>query len=164
MKTVLFLSDTHSFWDNQLDPYAEKCDEIWHAGDIGSLEILDKIKTFEKTTRTVFGNIDSREIRIETAENQVFELEGLRFLMTHIIGKIDSYTNRVHDLINLHKPHVLLYGHSHKLLVKKDKKGLVLVNPGAAGKQGFHLVKTAFFLTIEKQKISDFELIKLGKK
>lgn len=164
MKTVLFLSDTHSFWDEQLTPHAEKCDEIWHAGDIGSLEILDKIKSFNKIIRVVFGNIDSREIRIETVENEVFELEGLRFLMTHIIGKIDKYTTRVNGLIELHKPHVLLYGHSHKLLVKKDKNGLVLINPGAAGKQGFHLVKTAFILTVEKQKISNFELIKLGKK
>ncbi|MDP5120683.1 MAG: metallophosphatase family protein [Spirosomaceae bacterium] len=164
MKIVLFLSDTHSFWDEQLTPYALKSDEIWHAGDIGSLEVLDKIKSFGKTIRVVYGNIDSREIRIETVENEVFELEGLRFLMTHIIGKIDNYTARVRELIELYKPHVLLYGHSHQLLVKKDKKGLVLVNPGAAGKQGFHLVKTAFMLTIDNQKISNFELIKLGKK
>jgi hypothetical protein len=164
MKTILLLSDTHSFWDNQLTTHAENCDEIWHAGDIGSLEILDKLNSFGKTVRAVYGNIDTRKIRLEMAENEIFELEGLRFLMTHIIGKIDAYTSRVRELIELHKPHVLLYGHSHKLLVKKDKNGLVLINPGAAGKQGFHLVKTAFILTVEKQKISNFELIKLGKK
>ncbi len=164
MITVLFLSDTHSFWDTQLDSYASKCNEIWHAGDIGSLEVLDKLYSFGKTTRIVFGNIDSKEIRYETTENQLFELAGLRFMMTHIIGKLNAYNPRVKALIAEHKPHVLLYGHSHQLVVKKDKNGLVLINPGAAGKQGFHVVRTAFFLTIENQKISNVELIKLGKK
>lgn len=164
MTTVLFLSDTHRYWDIQLDKYIDKCDEIWHAGDIGSLEVLDKMRSFGKTIRVVYGNIDSKEIRFETAENEIFELEGLRFMMTHIIGKINGYTPRVTELISSHKPHVLLYGHSHRLLVKKDNNGLVLINPGAAGKQGFHVVRTAFILTIENQKISNFELIKLGKK
>ena len=164
MRTVLFLSDTHSFWDSQLNEHVSKCDEVWHAGDIGSLEVLDKLKSFGKPLKVVYGNIDSREIRHETIENEVFELEGLRFLMTHIIGKINAYTPRVKKLLKLHNPHVLLYGHSHKLLVKKDENGIVLINPGAAGKHGFHLVKTAFVLTIENQKISNFELIKLGKK
>lgn len=164
MTTVLFLSDTHSHWDIALENYVDRCDEIWHAGDIGSLEILDKLRSFKKKTRVVYGNIDSKEIRYETVENEIFELEGLRFLMTHIIGKIDAYSSRVQALLAEHKPHVLLYGHSHQLLVKKDKNEMVLINPGATGKQGFHVVRTAFILTIEKQKISNFELIKLGKK
>lgn len=164
MTTVLFLSDTHQYWDGQLDSHIEECDEVWHAGDIGSLEVIDKLNSFKRKLRIVYGNIDSKEIRYETSENEVFELEGLRFLMTHIIGKINAYTPRVKELITAHKPHVLLYGHSHQLLVKKDNNGMVLINPGAAGKQGFHVVRTAFKLTIESQKISNFELIKLGKK
>lgn len=164
MTTVLFLSDTHSYWDDKLDKHIEKCDEIWHAGDIGSLGLLSKMRSFGKRVRVVYGNIDAKEIRFETLENETFELEGLRFAMTHIIGKINGYTPRVKELISEFRPHVLLYGHSHRLLVKKDNSGLVLINPGAAGRHGFHVVRTAFILTIENQKISNFELIKLGKK
>lgn len=164
MTTVIFLSDTHSYLDEQLFPHFEQCDEIWHAGDIGSIEVIDKIKVFNKPTRFVYGNIDTREIRYETVEDNFFELEGLRFLMTHIIGKPTAYNQRVKELIQRFNPHVLLFGHSHQLLVKKDASGVVQINPGAAGKHGFHLVRTAFKLTIDNQKIINFELLKLGKK
>lgn len=162
MTTIGFISDTHGFLDETVFEYFKNCDEIWHAGDIGSLEIIKKLNEF-KPCRCVFGNIDDQEIQWEVPENQFFELEGLRFFMTHILGKPLVYSKRTLTIIKDYKPDVVLFGHSHIVTVTKDKKhNLVLLNPGAAGKQGFHKERTLFRITIDNKKIINLELIKLG--
>lgn len=163
MKTVIFLSDTHGFLDENLNPYFEECDEIWHAGDIGDISMLKKLSD-KKPLKAVWGNIDDHKTRYEIPEFIIFECEGLTFLMIHIIGTLTNYSRQLNQLLKENQPKVVLYGHSHQVVVKKDKNGLVLINPGAAGKQGFHLVRTAFKLTIDNKKITNFELINLGKR
>lgn len=165
MKTIGLISDTHGFLDEAVFTHFSDCDEIWHLGDIGSEEIIQKLANF-KTSKFVFGNIDSKEIRWEVPEFQQIEIEGLIFLLIHILGKPLSYTPQVKKLLEQISPDVVLFGHSHQVLVKKDPKrnNLVLINPGAAGKQGFHIERTLMKMLVDNKKITNLELIKLGKR
>jgi putative phosphoesterase len=162
MKRIGLLSDTHGFIDPNLRKYLDSCDEIWHAGDIGNLSVTDTLASW-KPVRAVYGNIDGDKLRVVHPENQIFELEGVKVLITHIGGYPGRYTARVRDLIIQEKPKLYICGHSHILKVMFDKKHQVLhMNPGAAGIHGFHKVKTFLRFTLDKGEIKDLEVIELG--
>jgi putative phosphoesterase len=162
MKRIALLSDTHSYLDPALPKYIDSCDEIWHAGDIGTLEITDTLEKW-KPLRAVYGNIDGDKLRVVHPENQVFELEGVKVLMTHIGGYPGRYNPLVRALIEREKPKLYICGHSHILKVMFDKKYNCLhMNPGAVGVHGFHKVKTFLRFTLDKGNIKDLEVIELG--
>jgi putative phosphoesterase len=162
MKRIALLSDTHSYLDPALPKYIDSCDEIWHAGDIGTLEVTDTLEKW-KPLRAVYGNIDGDKLRVVHPENQVFELEGVKVLMTHIGGYPGRYNPRVRALIEREKPKLYICGHSHILKVMFDKKYNCLhMNPGAVGVHGFHKVKTFLRFTLDRGNIKDLEVIELG--
>ena len=164
MKRIGLLSDTHSYLDQELKKYLDSCDEIWHAGDIGSIAVTDTLESW-KPVRAVYGNIDNDKIRIVHPENQIFELEGVKVLITHIGGYPGKYNPRVLELIHNEKPKLYICGHSHILKVIHDKKYDCLhMNPGAAGIHGFHQVKTLLRFTLNQGNIKDLEVIELGKR
>lgn len=162
MKRIALLSDTHGYLDPKLKKYFSVCDEIWHAGDIGTLAVTDKLESW-KPLRAVYGNIDGAEVRVVHHENQIFEIEGVKVLITHIGGYPGRYNARVRDLIVQEKPKLYICGHSHILKVMFDKKHNCLhMNPGAAGNHGFHKVKTLLRFTLDNGNIKDLEVIELG--
>ncbi|WP_222984795.1 metallophosphoesterase family protein [Flagellimonas meishanensis] len=164
MTRVLLLSDTHGHMDATILKYAAQADEIWHAGDIGSLEVTDQLKRL-KPLRAVFGNIDDHMIQREFPENNRFMCEQVDVWITHIGGYPGSYNIRVRDEIRQHPPKLFICGHSHILKVMNDKKlNLLHMNPGACGKHGFHAVRTMLRFVINGEKISDLEVIELGKR
>ena len=156
------ISDTHSYFHEDLKLYLNDCDEIWHAGDIGNIETLEKLEDFKKT-RFVFGNIDNELIRREFNEIQLFTIQKIKFLILHIAGKPPKYNRKALKLINVNKPDVLICGHSHILKIEKDKtNNLLYINPGACGKVGFHKRKTIVRFCIEKGKIDKLEVVELS--
>lgn len=164
MKRIGLLSDTHSFLDEKLLTYFSVVDEIWHAGDIGELSVIDQLESL-KPVRAVWGNIDGTEARQRYPEHQRFVLEGLDVWITHIGGYPGRYDRRVRTDIYNNPPGLFICGHSHILKVMPDKElGLLHMNPGAAGKHGFHKEKTALRFAIENGEVSQVELIKLGTK
>lgn len=164
MKKIGLLSDTHSYWDDKYEEYFAQCDEIWHAGDIGSMELVDRFEKL-KPFRAVYGNIDDYKIRAAFPEILRFELEGVDVLMTHIGGYPGKYEPKVRNILNVKPPKVFICGHSHILKVIFDKKyNCLAVNPGAAGMSGFHSVRTLTRFTLNEGNIADFEVIELGKR
>lgn len=164
MKKIGLLSDTHGDLPASFYTHFADVDEIWHAGDIGTLEVLDKLQAF-KPVRAVFGNIDDHTIRLECPEHQAFELEGVQVLMTHIAGKPGKYVEKALHLIEEHRPKLFICGHSHIALVKMDPHfNMLWMNPGAAGKKGFHAICTMMRFQLEKGRIEKLELIELGKR
>ncbi len=163
MTIIGLISDTHSFLDEQVFKYFSDCDEIWHAGDIGTIEIIEKLKNF-KPTRLVYGNIDSKEIQWEVPENQYFEIENLKIWMTHIGAIPPSYNPTLKKRLKENLPNVFVCGHSHILRVMKDEKlnNLIYINPGAAGREGFHKVRTLLKMVLDQGKIIKIEAIELG--
>ncbi len=156
------LSDTHGYLDSKIFEYFKEVDEIWHAGDIGTMDVLDELKGF-KSTVAVYGNIDGGELRMECEESAIFEREGVRILMTHIAGKPPKYNKRVLSYLKEHTPNILVCGHSHILKVLPDKANhLLLMNPGAAGKHGFHHVKTLLRFSLENGEIKNPEVVEMG--
>ena len=163
MLKIGILSDTHGFVPPQLYGFFDKCDEIWHAGDWGDLETFKKLTEF-KPLITVWGNIDGKELRTEMPEVQVFTREGLKILMIHIGGYPGKYSFRCSELIKLHRPDVMVCGHSHILKVMRDKTfGLMHFNPGAAGNKGFHSLCTAIRFDIDGDKMLNLEVWELPK-
>lgn len=164
MKRILLLSDTHDYLDKALEKYLTDCDEIWHAGDIGTSKVTDKLAKF-KPLRAVYGNIDGTELRKTFPENQLFVLEGVKVFITHIGGYPGRYVARVKDIIIQEKPKLYICGHSHILKVMFDPKLQVLhMNPGAAGIHGFHQVKTMLRFVLDNGEIKNLEVIELGKR
>ena len=162
MKKIGLLSDTHSFLDETIFDHFQHCDEIWHAGDIGAPEVADKLEVF-KPFRAVFGNIDGGKIRRRFPEDVRFEIEGLEVFMTHIGGYPGRYTKRVRDLLQENPPGLYLCGHSHILKVMPDKEmGLLHINPGACGREGFHRMRTIVRFAVEAGKVQQLEVIELG--
>ncbi len=160
--TVGLLSDTHSYLDPTLFEHFADCDELWHAGDVGDAELLNRLEAF-KPVRGVYGNIDGTEVRRRLPLNQQFSVGGLNVLMTHIGGYPGRYTARVSTLIGESRPDVYVCGHSHILKVMPDRKrNLLHLNPGACGKHGFHRVRTALRFRIEEGKIHGLEVLELG--
>lgn len=164
MTKILLLSDTHGHIDKTILKYAAQADEIWHAGDIGNLGVMDALMAV-KPLRAVHGNIDDHIIQKEYPENNRFMCEGVDVWITHIGGYPGSYNVRVRDKIRQHPPKLFICGHSHILKVMYDKKlGLLHMNPGACGKHGFHQVRTMLRFVVDGDKISDLEVIELGKR
>ena len=164
MTKILLLSDTHGHMDPTILKYAAQADEVWHAGDIGSLSVTDELEAL-KPVRGVHGNIDDHVIQKEFPENNRFMCEGVDVWITHIGGYPNRYNVRVRDEIRSNPPRLFICGHSHILKVMHDKKlGLLHMNPGACGKHGFHQVRTMLRFVIDGEKISDLEVVELGKR
>ncbi len=158
------LSDTHGYMDDRILHHLADCDQIWHAGDIGALDVCGQLMDL-KPLVAVHGNIDGQSIRAEYPEFQYFQVEGQNVLLTHIIGKPPSYTQKVRQRLAEHQVDILVGGHSHILKVVSDKpRNMLVLNPGAAGRHGFHKVRTILKLKIERTKISDLQAIELGKR
>ncbi len=159
MQRIGLLSDTHSFLDPRIFDLFKEVGQIWHAGDIGSGEVLNKIEQF-KPTIAVFGNIDDTKLRRRLKQTERFNCEGVDVLLTHIGGFPGKYSPNVQNIIVTNPPNLFICGHSHILKVINDKKNRLLhINPGAAGKYGFHTVRTAVRFTIDVNNIKDLEII-----
>ncbi|MEX0996493.1 MAG: metallophosphoesterase family protein [Flavobacteriaceae bacterium] len=159
MKKILLLSDTHSHIDDTILKYVAQADEVWHAGDIGSLEVTDAIQEI-KPFRAVYGNIDNAKIRGEFPLHQRFICEGVDVWMTHIGGSPGRYNPDIREEMKLNPPKLFICGHSHILKVMHDKKsGTLFMNPGAAGKHGFHKVRTMLRFVLDAGQIKDLEVV-----
>ena len=164
MTKILLLSDTHSYIDDAILKYVKQADEVWHAGDIGNIEVTDKIKAL-KPLRAVYGNIDDAKARVEFPENDRFMCEGVSVLMTHIGGYPPKYNMRTRNLIKEILPRIFISGHSHILKVMPDKRyNLIHMNPGAVGKHGFHKIRTMLRFTIDGDNIENLEVIEFPKR
>jgi uncharacterized protein len=157
------LSDTHAWWDDRFNKHFSDCDEIWHAGDIGSEIVADRMQEF-KPIRAVYGNCDGYPLRLRFPRYLFFEIEGVKVLLTHIGGYPGRYAPEILNELNLFKPDLFICGHSHILKVKYDSsRSLLHINPGAAGLQGFQSVRTLVKFEINKGKIENLDVIELGK-
>ena len=162
MKKILLLSDTHSFIDDRIKKYAKKVDEIWHAGDIGNIKVYDELNKITKT-RAVYGNIDDHIVRSSIKEISTFMCEKVKVSMIHIAGKSPYYNKKSKSLLKKENPKIFIYGHSHILKIEFDKINNVLcLNPGAAGRHGFHKKRTMIRFEINEEKIENMEVIELG--
>ncbi len=164
VKRIGLLSDTHGYWDTRYEKHFAECDEIWHSGDIGAVDVLDKLEAL-KPVRAVYGNIDGQDIRLRTAKHQKFEIENTSVWITHIGGYPGHYAKEVLPDIFRHPPKLFISGHSHILKVMFDKTlNLLHINPGAAGVSGFHKVRTLVRFTIDNGEFKDLEVIELEEK
>lgn len=162
MKIIGLLSDTHNFLDERVFTHFKDCDEIWHAGDIGDIDVADRLKEF-KPFRAVFGNIDGKDVRRQYPENLRFEMEGVDVWMTHIGGYPGRYSTLIKKDLYKNPPKLFICGHSHILKVQYDPAlKLLHLNPGAAGKQGWQTVSTLMRFKLDKGEIKDLEVIELG--
>ena len=158
------LSDTHSFLDESLLYHFKDCDEVWHAGDIGDPAVADRLEAF-KPFRAVYGNIDGQAIRLRFPEDARFNCEGLEVFITHIGGYPGRYNQRVKALLKADPPGLFISGHSHILKVMPDKElGLLHINPGACGQEGFHRMRTAVRFEVLAGRVNHLEVIELGKR
>jgi putative phosphoesterase len=161
MTRIGLISDTHGYLDDAVFQYFDQCDEVWHAGDFGTLELADKLAAF-KPLKGVYGNIDGKDLRQIYPENLRFTCEALDVWMTHIGGYPDKYSPAVKRTIYTDPPGLFISGHSHILKVIFDKKiNCLHLNPGAAGKQGWHKVKTLMRFSISEGKVHNLEVIEL---
>lgn len=164
MKKILLLSDTHSHIDDVILKYVDLADEVWHAGDIGNLEVTDIIKK-RKPLRAVYGNIDDAAARLEFPLHNRFMCEEVDVWITHIGGYPGKYNPNIRTELQTNPPKLFICGHSHILKVQFDKTlNLLHMNPGAAGVSGFHQVRTMLRFVIDGDKIQDLEIIEIGKK
>jgi len=159
VKQIVLLSDTHHTLDERFFPHFENADEIWHAGDIGSLEITDTLKKYAPI-RVVYGNIDDKIIRTEFKVILYFKCEKVNVIMTHIGGYPGRYDKKILPIIEQANPDLFICGHSHILKVMYDKKNQLLhMNPGAIGDYGIHKVKTILCFTIEGKEIKNLRVV-----
>tara|TARA_B110000503_G_C7133833_1_gene407961 strand:+ start:758 stop:1267 length:510 start_codon:yes stop_codon:yes gene_type:complete len=158
---VGLLSDTHSHWDDRMTHHLQSVDEIWHAGDIGDFHVLDTM-TQMAPVKAVYGNIDDHRMRSELPELLEWEIHGLKFMMLHIGGRPGRYASGVRRLLDAQRPDVFICGHSHLLRVEKDTSwGGLYINPGAAGKHGFHRIRTLLRFDIQLGLIENLEVVEL---
>ncbi|HPE34135.1 MAG TPA: metallophosphoesterase family protein [Bacteroidales bacterium] len=158
MKKIGLLSDTHGTIPEQLFDFFSACDEIWHAGDIGNMQVADQIGSF-KPLRAVFGNIDGSEVRLTYPEINIFTIEKIKVVILHIGGYPGHYTALARKAILAEQPDLFISGHSHILKVIYDQHFRLLhINPGAAGKSGFHTKITMVRFDINQDKISNLEI------
>ena len=161
MKKISLLSDTHSVLDERFIPHLKNSDEIWHAGDIGSLDVYDKL-TKLSNVKAVYGNIDNHKIRIGLKSELFFKCEGVNIYMTHIGGYPGKYSKGIKEKIEKTNPNIFICGHSHILKIMNDKKNkLLFLNPGAAGNHGVHKVKTIIKFDIDDKEIRNLKIIEL---
>ncbi len=161
MTRIGLISDTHSFLDDAVFTHFERCDEIWHAGDFGNIELAEKLAAF-KPLKGVYGTIDYATIRNKFPEDLFFTCEGVDVFIRHIGGYPGKYAPTVKDKIILQKSKLFISGHSHILKVMFDEKLQCLhMNPGAAGRQGWHKVRTLLRFCIDGELMRDCEVIEL---
>lgn len=164
MQRIALLSDTHNYLDPGIFKYFDSCDQIWHAGDIGTADITDTLAKIKPVT-AVYGNIDGTDLRKIFPLHQRFMCEQVDVFMTHIGGYPNRYSAEALAEISRKPPQLFISGHSHILKVMFDPKYKLLhINPGAAGIHGFHQVKTMVRFSIDGDKIKDLEVIELGKR
>ena len=159
MKKILLISDTHGYIDEKIIKYANKVDEIWHAGDIGDISVTDKLKKI-KPLRGVYGNIDDQKIRTEFPLHNRFICEKVNVWITHIGGYPKRYNPKILEELKSNPPDLFICGHSHILKVINDKElDLLHMNPGAIGKHGLHRVRTMIQFEINGKKIENLSVI-----
>ena len=164
MKKILLISDTHGYLEPKLIKHIQEADEVWHAGDIGTIALCEEIEKL-KPLKVVWGNIDGADIRTTYPENLIFDCENVNVFITHIGGYPNTYPTKIKQLLIEHKPKLFICGHSHILKVMFDKQhDLLHINPGAAGVHGFHQVKTAVRFEIDNTEIKNLAIIELGKR
>lgn len=158
MAFIGLLSDTHCYFDDKLREFFKDVDEIWHAGDFGNISVSDEISAF-KPLRGVHGNCDGTDVRLVHPYIQLMNVENMKVLMMHIGGYPGRYDHRALQLITAHTPNLFISGHSHILKIIYDKKfNMMTINPGAAGIQGFHGVRTAVRFHIVQGELRDMEV------
>jgi putative phosphoesterase len=163
MKRIGIISDTHGFLDDSVFTHFKNCDELWHAGDFGP-GVAEKLQDF-KPLKAVFGNIDDQQIRLQFPEQLIFQCEEVKVMMRHIGGSPPAYNRETKSALLLNKPDLFISGHSHILKVIFDNGVNALhINPGAAGKQGWHKMRTLIRLTIDGSNMKDCEIIELGRR
>lgn len=164
-KRILLLSDTHSYMDDRILSFAGGVDEVWHAGDIGSHSVMDALESAAPVVRAVCGNIDDASMRLRYPANERFLCNGLDVWITHIGGYPPRYNPRVRPVLLDRPPGLFICGHSHILKVMNDPALACLhMNPGAAGQHGFHKVRTMLRFEVAEGKVSNLEVIELGKR
>ncbi len=162
MKKILLLSDTHGYLDDAILSHITNADEIWHAGDIGTIDLTDCIDKI-KPLRAVYGNIDGHVLRSAFPLDLFFVCEGLKVFITHIGGYPTRYSKGIKEKLLMHKPDLFICGHSHILKVIRDKQFRLLhINPGAAGIHGFHKMRTMIRFEINNGRMENVEVIELG--
>ena len=163
MKKILLLSDTHGYIDDHILKYVNESDEVWHAGDIGSVAVTDTISN-NKPLRAVHGNIDGAELRTSFPKDLVFVIEGVSVFMTHIGGRPGRYAKGVSQKLKSTQPKIFICGHSHILKIIFDETHKVLfINPGAVGKHGFHKVRTMVRFQLSKGNVKKMEVIEVNR-
>jgi putative phosphoesterase len=164
VKKILLLSDTHGYIDDQILKFVKQADEVWHVGDIGNIEVTDTINKL-KPLRAVYGNIDGTEARSQFPLDNKFRVEDVTVWMTHIGGYPNRYNSRIKEDLKKTRPKIFISGHSHILKVQYDKKlELLHLNPGAAGKHGFHKIRTMLRFELDEGDIKNMEIIELAKR
>jgi len=170
MKRIGLVSDTHNFLDEKILSHFKDCDEIWHAGDFGDIEIAEKLmsagnQNHPAVLRGVYGNIDGNDIRSKFPEELIFDCEKVRVFIKHIGGYPKKYAPGVKNTIVKERIQLFISGHSHILkIIFDDQLQCLHINPGAAGNQGWHLVRTIVRFTIDGKDIKNCEVIELGKR
>lgn len=164
MTRIGLLSDTHGYLDERVFTHFDGCQEVWHAGDIGSVEVLQRLREF-RPTRAVYGNMDAGDVRYTLSEIYRFRVEDVDVLLTHIGGYPGHYNPRLISLFQKQKPDIFVCGHSHILKVQYDRMfSMLTLNPGAAGKQGWQTIQTLLRFVIDGSQVRDLEVIELERK
>jgi len=163
------ISDTHGFLDENVFKHFENCDEIWHAGDIGNIAVAHRLThatvSNRDTLRAVYGNIDGNDIRTTYPEQLVFMCESVKVMIRHIGGSPPRYNPETKNQLLIHQPQLFITGHSHILKIMYDEKlRCLFMNPGAAGKHGWHKIRTIIRFAIDGPDIKNCEVIELGKR
>lgn len=163
MKRIGILSDTYGYWDDRFAAYFKDCDEVWHAGDIGDYSIIERLQEIVPVVRAVSGNIDHGMVKRKCKELEIFNVEGVKVLLTHIGGYPGRWAKGMKQLLRDEHIGLMVDGHSHILKVIYDKElHLLHINPGAAGTAGWHKVRTLVKLIIDEEDMRDCEVIELG--
>ena len=162
MTRIGVLSDTHGWLDDAVFRHFEECNEIWHAGDIGNVAVAEQLVQF-KPFKAVYGNIDDHVVRAQYPKDQRFTCEDVKVWITHIGGRPGHYAQGIRAELIKNVPDLFICGHSHLCLVQMDKQfNMLHMNPGAAGRHGFHKVRTLIRFTIDGSKMRDAQVIELG--
>lgn len=163
MIKIGLLSDTHAFWDDRYLTYFSDCDEIWHAGDVVDESICTKLEATGKVCRIVWGNADSQAMRLKYSNEALFEIEGIKVLMTHIGGYPGRWPKKIYDRLLDEKVKLFVCGHSHICKAMYDYSlDVLLLNPGAAGRYGIQVKRTLMRFVIDSGSIKDLEVIELA--
>lgn len=165
MKKIGILSDTHSCWDDRYAAHFRDCDEIWHAGDVGDIDIIRRLEQVCPVVRAVRGNIDHGDVCRRCPESLEFTVEGVSVFLTHIGGYPGRYAPGIHQHLGHSGPRIMVAGHSHILKIMPDRElNLLHINPGAAGYHGWQKQRTLVRLTLDAGTIAGLEVIELGRR